>query len=69
MDEIAQYNPKSWNALVQADIAFSKPFLNLDAAKAKQQLDHYGVMGEVAGKDVLCLASGGGYGESKQHEM
>jgi SAM-dependent methyltransferase len=60
MDDIARYNQERWTALVHADVAFSRPYLDLDPEKAKQQLDQYGVMGEVAGKDVLCLASGGG---------
>lgn len=60
MDDIAKYNRKRWNALVQADIEYSRPFLDLDKTTARKRLDQYGIMGEVAGKEVLCLAGSGG---------
>ena len=33
---------------------------DLDERKARERINPYGVLKEVAGKDVLCLASGGG---------
>ena len=60
MDDIAKYNRERWNALVQADIGYSRPFLNLDRSAARKLLDPYDIMGDIAGKEVLCLAGGGG---------
>jgi SAM-dependent methyltransferase len=60
MDDIVQYNKARWEALAQARVVFSQPFLDLTPATARQVVDPQGVMGEVNGKDVLCLASGGG---------
>ncbi len=60
MDELARYNKERWEELARANVAYSRPWLALDAPGARALLDPYGVMGEVAGKDVLCLASGGG---------
>ncbi|HEX6287550.1 MAG TPA: class I SAM-dependent methyltransferase [Herpetosiphonaceae bacterium] len=60
MDDIARYNKARWEELAQANVGYSRPFLDLDAASARKLVDPYGVMGDVRGKDVLCLASGGG---------
>jgi SAM-dependent methyltransferase len=60
MDELARFNKARWEALAEADISFSRPALDLDEAAARAMVDPYGVMGSVEGKDVLCLASGGG---------
>lgn len=60
MDEIAKYNVERWKALVEADALYTRPALDLDAASAREVVDPEGRLGELAGKDVLCLASGGG---------
>ena len=60
MDDIAKYNRARWNELVQANILYSRPWLDLDPQSARAQIDSQGILTEVAGKDVLCLASGGG---------
>lgn len=60
MDELAKFNKARWEALAAANVAYSRPMLDLDPAAARQVVDPYGIMGEVAGKDVLCLAGGGG---------
>jgi SAM-dependent methyltransferase len=60
MDEIAQYNIERWQTLADADALFTRPNLDLTAASAREFLDAEGMLGGVAGKDVLCLASGGG---------
>lgn len=60
MDELAKYNKARWEALAQANILYSRPLLNLDSTTARQVVDPQGIMGDVTGKDVLCLASGGG---------
>jgi ubiquinone/menaquinone biosynthesis C-methylase UbiE len=60
MDEIASYNQARWKALVEANALFTRPKLNLDARSAQDLIDAEGRLGDVGGKDVLCLACGGG---------
>lgn len=60
MDDISNYNRERWNALVRANALFTRPALHLDATTARQKIDPDGILGELAGKRVLCLASGGG---------
>jgi 2-polyprenyl-3-methyl-5-hydroxy-6-metoxy-1,4-benzoquinol methylase len=60
MDESTKYNMKRWKALVDANALFTRPALNLDLASAREKLDPEGRLGNVAGKEVLCLACGGG---------
>src|SRR3989442_9947184 len=60
MDEIAKYNMERWRALVEADALFTRPVLNLNTVSARDSLDPEGTLGNLAGKDVLCLACGGG---------
>lgn len=60
MDEIAKYNVERWKALVDADALYTRPALGLDPASAREMLDPEGRLGEVAGKEVLCMACGGG---------
>jgi SAM-dependent methyltransferase len=60
MDEIAKYNRERWKALVEAHAVFARPKLDLDPGSAQELLDPERRLGNIAGKDVLCLASGGG---------
>jgi SAM-dependent methyltransferase len=60
MDEIAKYNRERWRSLVEANALFTRPKLDLDAASARKMVDPDGKLGDVSGKEVLCLASGGG---------
>ena len=60
LDELTRFNQERWNALVRAGVRYSRPFLDLDEAAARAFVDPYGVMGDVSGKSVLCLAGGGG---------
>ena len=60
MDEIAKYNAERWNALVRAGAVFTRPHLDLDARTARERIDPAGLLGEVSGRRVLCLAGGGG---------
>jgi SAM-dependent methyltransferase len=60
MDELAKFNIERWKALVEAEAVFTRPAFNLDARLAQEQLDPERRLGNVAGKDVLCLACGGG---------
>lgn len=60
MDNIARFNKERWDELAKANVEFARPFLDLTPTSARQVVDPYSVMGEVQGKNVLCLASGGG---------
>jgi len=60
MDEIARYNKERWEDLARANVVFSRPALHLDEGSARRMLDPHGLMGGVEGRNVLCLASGGG---------
>ena len=60
MDDLAKYNKARWEELAQANVEFSRPFLELDADSARRVVDAEGLLGDVAGKDVLALAGGGG---------
>ncbi len=60
LDELAQFNQARWDALAQANIEFSRPMLDIDPEAARRFLDPDGMLGDVRGQHVLCLASGGG---------
>jgi SAM-dependent methyltransferase len=59
-DEVARYNKERWEALAQAHVPYSRPMLDLTLNSARELVDPYALIGEYAGKDVLCLAGGGG---------
>ena len=60
MDEINQTNRQRWNALARANVQYSQPFLDYTLEQAAAYVYRYGILKDVAGKKVLCLASGGG---------
>ena len=60
MDNITKTNRERWNALASANVEFSRPFLNYTPQKAAKYVYRYDIIKNVAGKSVLCLASGGG---------
>ena len=60
MDELAHYNQARWEELAHARLEFTLPILDLTPATARRRLDPDGLLGEVQGKQVLCLATGGG---------
>ena len=74
LDEIATTNEKHWNRMVQEGCGFTVPWLDLDRDLIRRyaagELERVpepltvmypaGVLANVAGKEVLCLASGGG---------
>ena len=60
MDEINKTNRQRWNALASANIEWSQPFLDYTPEKAAAYIGRYDIIKDVAGKNVLCLASGGG---------
>jgi SAM-dependent methyltransferase len=73
-DEIAEINERHWERMVVEGCGFTRPWLDLDITVLRQYvsgslsaapgplMDIYppGVLADVEGKDVLCLASGGG---------
>jgi ubiquinone/menaquinone biosynthesis C-methylase UbiE len=60
MDDLTKYNIERWKALVEANALFTRPALSLDPISARNMLDPEGRLGDVASRDVLCLACGGG---------
>ncbi len=60
MDKIAEYNKERWEELAQAHVVYSRPFLDLNPDSAHKVVDPQGILCDIQGKDVLCLASGGG---------
>jgi ubiquinone/menaquinone biosynthesis C-methylase UbiE len=60
MDDAARYLATRWKALGEADAVFGRPWTDIDAATARSRLDPEHRLGDLNGKDVLCLAGGGG---------
>lgn len=60
MDAVAQYNSERWQALARNNAIFTRPHLDLDPTSARELIDFWGNMGDLSGRSVLCLASGGG---------
>lgn len=60
MDDSARYNITRWQALADANALFTRPLLELNPETARDKVDPEGLLGEMAGRDVLCLAGGGG---------
>lgn len=60
MDDYARINRERWNALAHANVEYSQPWLDLTLEQAVQHVCRFNILQDVAGKKVLCLASGGG---------
>ena len=60
MDDLIAYNKARWEALAEAGVAWSRPYLDLTPESARAWLDPYHTMGDLTNRDVLCLAAGGG---------
>lgn len=65
MDELTRHNKNRWEALAKARVAYSRPYLQLTSSEAQQWLAEkpffaLSGVGDMAGKDLLCLAGGGG---------
>jgi len=60
MDELARYNQQRWDALAEANVPYSRPMLDLKPESARRLVDGEGVMDDPSGRDVPCLAGGGG---------
>lgn len=61
-DDVYLYNHARWEALAKANALFTRPKLDLEQETARDYLglDRLGVTCDLSGKNVLCLASGGG---------
>jgi len=60
MDEVAGYNSERWKALDGVEAIFTRPDLDQTAESAARYVNPEGRLGDLDGKDVLCLAGGGG---------
>lgn len=60
MDELSRHNRQRWNDLAAEGVMYSVPWLDLDELKARQRVDPLGLLGDLTGRRVLCLAAGGG---------
>ena len=60
MDEISRTNRERWNTLAQVNVEWSRPYLDYTPQQAAENIYRHGILKDVAGKKVLCLASGGG---------
>ena len=60
MDEIGRTNRERWNALARANLEYTLPYLDYTPEDARNRIFRHGILKDVAGKKVLCLASGGG---------
>jgi ubiquinone/menaquinone biosynthesis C-methylase UbiE len=60
MDLVYRFNKERWDLLAKANALFSRPWLGLTKESALERIDPSGRLGSLQGKDVLCLAGGGG---------
>ena len=60
LDDLARHNQKQWDTLARARLEYTLPLLDLTPASARQRVDPGGRFGDLNGKRVLCLATGGG---------
>jgi len=60
VDDLLRHKRERWNGLARAGVAYSVLWMDLDEASARGRVDPLGLLGDVAGKRVLCLAGGGG---------
>ena len=55
LDDVARFNRDRWEDLARARVRSPQPWVDLDAASARVRVDPEGMLGDVAGFDVLCL--------------
>jgi len=60
VDAIIRDNRERWDALADANVMHSQPFLDYTPEKAAEHIYRYGILSDVRDRKVLCLASGGG---------
>ncbi len=61
MDEIAKYNTQRWDCLGEVEALLTRPDLTFTHETASRRFEIDGHLGTLDGRDVLCLASGGGH--------
>jgi SAM-dependent methyltransferase len=59
-DAIVAHNAKAWDALARQKVPLAQPAANADFSEPLEVLDAAGWLGDVRGRRVLCLATGGG---------
>ena len=59
-NETTEYNKRQWNALVDAGVCCSRPIFDMTWERASAMVDERGILGDIRGLKVLCLAEGGG---------
>jgi SAM-dependent methyltransferase len=59
-DQLAETNRLRWNALAAANVVYSQPWLDLTPAIAAARIDSAGLLGDLTGRRVLCLAASAG---------
>jgi SAM-dependent methyltransferase len=59
-DDIARYSKERWEDLAAHNVVFSRPMLDMTEGSAREYVDPRGMLGDVTGRDILCLAGGGG---------
>ena len=60
MDNLIAFNKNRWEELVREGVLYSRPWLDLTLDRARARVDPLGLLGDLAGRRVLCLAGGGG---------
>lgn len=60
MDDTTTENQRKWDELVKLEVPCSRPNKNLTFEQARKNLNPNNLFGDLKGKNVLCLASGGG---------
>ena len=60
VDELAKHNRDRWHELAAAGVQYSLPWVDLNELTARQRVDPLGLLGDLKGQRVLCLATGGG---------
>jgi len=60
MDNQTKKNEELWDQMSAQGVACSRINFKMTPAQAQTNIDKYNLLGELKGKNVLCLASGGG---------
>ncbi len=60
MDKTTTDNQQKWDKLVSLEVPCSRPYKNLTPEIAAKDINPNNILGDLKGKDILCLASGGG---------
>jgi ubiquinone/menaquinone biosynthesis C-methylase UbiE len=69
MDEISAFNQSKWDELAEKGVQYARPYFALSQADARRAVDPFHLLGDLTGKRVLCLASGGGQQTAAFHVL